>query len=116
MIAAAAVVLAALSAYTLSSRKGGCVAVISQYGETVREIDLSLVAKEYSFTVEAPNGGVNRVLVQPGRICVEEADCPDQICEQQGWLPDGAMPIVCMPHGLVIEIRDAGASADAVSG
>ena len=115
MIAAAAVVLAALSAYVLSSRDG-CVAVISQYGKTVREIDLSLVAKEYSFTVEAPDGGVNRVLVQPGRIRVEEADCPDQICVQQGWLPDGAMPIVCMPHGLSIEIRDAAAHADVVSG
>ena len=33
-----------------------------------------------------------------------EADCPDQVCVRQGWVQDRTVPIVCLPHRLVIEI------------
>ena len=78
----------------------------------IREIDLSRVSREYSFVVESPYGGSNTILVQPGRICVSEADCPDRICVHQGWLSDGAAPVVCMPHRLVLRLKD-GEEADA---
>mgnify|MGYP002626217334 CR=1 FL=1 len=41
--------------------------------------------------------------------------CPDQICVSQGWLSDQAAPIVCMPHRLIIRLKDAAAQADAVA-
>ena len=42
--------------------------------------------------------------VEPGAISVTEADCPDGICVRQGKLTTAGVPIVCMPHRLVIEI------------
>ena len=107
LIAAAAIVAALLTVRQYAEKKSGATAVITQHGEVLREIDLSRVTEEYRFTVETEDGGVNTILVRPGRICVEEANCPDGICVRQGWLSDSALPIICMPHELVIEIRGA---------
>ena len=107
IISLAAVVLTVISIVLLTGRTEGVVAVITLDGEVVREIDLSRVTKEYSFTVESADGGVNEILVQPGRICVSDANCPDRICVMQGWLSDSPMPIVCAPHKLTIEIKGA---------
>ncbi len=114
-IAAAAVVLTVLSVFLLTSRTEGNVAVVTLDGEVIREIDLSRVTEEYRFTVETDDGGINVVLVQPGRICVEDANCPDRICVMQGWLSDSPMPIVCAPHRLSIEIKGASADVDAAA-
>ena len=113
-IAAAAVMLAALSLLLLTNRKDGTVVQVIQDGTVIREIDLSRVSQEYSFEVEGPEGGSNTVLVQPGRICISEADCPDRTCVHQGWLTDQPVPIVCLPHRLVIVLKDP-AGSDTVS-
>jgi hypothetical protein len=116
LIAAAAVVLAAASFFLLRSRSEGTVVQIIQDNTVIREIDLSRVSREYSFVVESPYGGSNTILVQPGRICVSEADCPDRICVYQGWLTDDPIPIVCLPHRLVIALKDpTQAGSDTVS-
>lgn len=75
---------------------------ILQYGQVIKTIDLAQVSEPYSFEVE-DDGGSNTILVEPGRICISEADCPDQICVHQSWLKDSAAPIVCLPHRLVIQ-------------
>ncbi len=106
VIAVLAVGLIALSVVFLTSRSEGTVVQVIQDGTVLREIDLSRVDAPYSFTVEAPDGGVNRIEVEPGRIRVSDADCPDQICMRQGWLSDRTVPIVCLPHRLIIKIRN----------
>ena len=108
LIAAAAAVLALLSWLLLTNRREGTVVEVIQDGVVLRQIDLSAVTGEYSFEVEWPGGGSNTVRVQPGRICVSAADCPDKICIAQGWLSDQAAPVVCLPHRLVIQVKDAG--------
>lgn len=107
LIAAVAIIAAVLTARQYAEKKSGATAVVTQHGEVLREIDLSRVTEEYRFTVETEDGGINTILVQPGRICVAEANCPDGICVMQGWLSDSALPIICMPHELVIEIKGA---------
>ncbi len=106
LIAALATVLIVLSVLFLTSRSAGTTAQIILDGEVIREIDLSRVKEPYSFTVEDGAGGTNLVQVEPGRICVSEANCPDRICVSQGWLSDQTVPIVCLPHRLIIKIRD----------
>ncbi len=106
ILAAAAAVFAILSIVLLTSRGSGTTAQVIRDGEVIREIDLSRVREPYSFVVEDGNGGANRVSVEPGRICVSEANCPDGICVSQGWLSDQETPIVCLPHRLIIKIRD----------
>ena len=100
-----AVALIVLSVLLLTSRSEGTVVQIIQDGTVLREIDLSKVKEPYSFTVEAPDGGSNRIEVEPGRIRVADADCPDKICISQGWLSDQSVPIVCLPHRLIIKLR-----------
>ena len=74
LIAVAAAMLALLSLRLLMNRREGAVVEVVQDGVVLREIDLSAVAGEYSFKVEWPGGGSNTVRVQPGRVCVSEAD------------------------------------------
>ena len=82
----------------------GTVANIYRDGVPVCSVDLSLVTEPYEFTL-TDGRGVNVIRVEPGRIAVAEADCPDKICVKTGWLSDSAFPIVCLPHRLIIEIE-----------
>ncbi|MBQ1384809.1 MAG: NusG domain II-containing protein [Firmicutes bacterium] len=114
ILAALAAVLALLSFFSLTAKKEGKTVQILQDGVVIEEIDLSAVTSERSFTIEWTGGGSNLITVQPGRIRVTEADCPDRVCVGLGWLSDQAAPIVCMPHRLMIRIKDSG-GPDAVS-
>lgn len=75
----------------------------------VCEIDLNSVAEPYEFTVECADG-YNIISVRGGGICVSSADCSDGTCVKQGWLEGGFTPIVCLPHGLVIQLEDSAAA------
>lgn len=114
LLAAAALLLGLISRWVLTADARGTVAEIVQDGVVLYEIDLSKVTREESFVIAWPEGGSNTVCVQPGRICVSHANCPDRICIRQGWLSRQAAPIVCLPHRLVIRLRGAG-DADALS-
>ena len=81
----------------------------------VEEIDLDRVAEPRSFTLE-DGSGTNTVQVERGRIRVSAADCPDQVCVKQGWISGGAVPIICLPHRLTIEIVDGGGDLDGAAG
>ncbi len=72
---------------------------VKSSGKIIRTIDLSAVTEPYVFVVD--NGGKNTVLVERGKISVTDADCPDKLCIEQSKA--GVMPIVCLPHRLVIE-------------
>ncbi|MCR5826081.1 MAG: NusG domain II-containing protein [Oscillospiraceae bacterium] len=109
LFAAAALALGLLSWRLLGTPVEGTVVEVVQDGVVLREIDLSAVREAYSFVVTWPDGGSNTVLVEPGRICVAEADCPDGLCVRQGWLSDRGAPLVCLPHRLVIRLKGEGA-------
>ncbi len=113
LFAVFAAILALLSFLLLRQRGAGTTVEILRDGEVIREIDLSRVTEEESFRVEW-DGGYNLVEVRPGAIRVSEADCPDRICVGMGWLTDGAAPIVCLPHRLMIR-RKGTDSLDAVT-
>lgn len=91
------------------------VARITRDGVLLEEIDLDRVAEPRSFTLE-DGSGANTVQVERGRIRVSAADCPDQVCVKQGWISGGAVPIICLPHRLTIEIVDGGGGLDGAAG
>lgn len=82
-------------------------------GELLRSIDLAAVTETQTFTVETEEG-INVIEVERGRIRVSDADCPDRVCVRSGWLSEGDIPIVCLPHGLVIRLSSGG-EVDSVS-
>ena len=109
--------VAASAAYLLLQRESvpAPVARITRDGALLEEIDLDKVDKPYSFTLEDGRGS-NTVQVDQGRIRIAEADCPDQICVNQGWISNGAVPIICLPHRVMIEIVDGGGGLDGAAG
>ena len=115
ILSIAAVILLILCVVIKNTGLTKSTARILRDGEVLKEIDLSTVKEEYSFTIDCPEGGYNIVTVKPGMICVSEADCPDKICVKRGWASGGVSPIVCMPHRLVIEFEGE-TQTDAVAG
>ncbi len=73
-------------------------------GTIVNEIPLSGNSLPKTVTVNGKDGGENTVIVEEGRVCIDCADCPDQICVNQGWITDSTLPIVCLPHQVIVEI------------
>ena len=105
-IALFAALAAAGTLATLLHKNGGVIADISVDGELVRTVDLSAVAEPYDITIQTEYG-TNVVHVAQGAISVIEADCPEQICVNQGPITDSLLPIVCLPHHLVIQIEES---------
>lgn len=89
-------------------------AQILQNGEVVRTVDLD-TDEPYEFEIDSDNGH-NTIRVENGKIGVIDADCPDKICVRQGFIDNSALPIVCLPHKLLVVITDNGGDIDAVSG
>lgn len=105
LIVVVLIVSIAASAVILLRNGVGEIACIYQDGELIKQIHLSTVTHAYSFTVTTAQGGENTISVEPGRICVSEASCPDHICVETGWIEDSVVPIVCLPNRLTIQIE-----------
>lgn len=73
---------------------------------------LNLADAEDQIIEIAYEGRVNVVQIENHKIRMLEADCPDHICMNMGWL-DSAMPIVCLPNHLVVQFADTGTDIDA---
>lgn len=81
---------------------------ITQDGKTLYTFDLATFDDEQTqqIRIENPDGGYNIVEIDEGNtIRISEADCPDKTCVKTGELSDG-VPIVCLPHKLVIKYID----------
>lgn len=88
---------------------------ISWDGVLLEEFDLNQVDEPYTYTFKH-GSDTNTVTLERGRVCISEANCPDQICVHQGWISDGTVPIVCLPHKLIVEIVGAGGDLDGGAG
>lgn len=92
-------------------------AEITLDGKVIRAVDLSVLSVPYEFEVRTPEGGYNKITAEKGKIAVTDADCPDKICVKQGYISNGAAPIVCLPHRLSVTITDSNENdIDAVAG
>ena len=98
LLLAAIVALCLVPALLFSSDSPAQMAQI-KYGSSSITVRLD---EPQEFTIQSDDGGYNTVTVSDGKIAVTEADCPDQYCVRRGFC-SGGTPIVCLPHGLVIE-------------
>ena len=58
-------------------------------------------------TIEVKDGDFyNRIRIEDGKAYMEEANCPDGYCEEQGKISGHTQTIVCLPHKLVVEILE----------
>ena len=49
-----------------------------------------------------------KIVVNGGKVWVEEADCPDKICERTGKIYKKGQAIVCLPNKIAIKITGKG--------
>ena len=91
-------------------------AELYQGGTLVETVRLDQVTAPYTVVLEGEDGAENVVEVAPGRIRVKSANCPDQVCVRQGWISDATVPIVCLPHQVIIEVTGGDRYADAAAG
>lgn len=63
------------------------------------------LAKDQVIEIEE-NDFYNRIRIQDGEAYMEEANCPDGYCEEQGKISGRTQTIVCLPHKLVVEVLD----------
>lgn len=48
--------------------------------------------------------GTNTLAIENGKVRMEEADCPDQICVHHKAISKNKESIVCLPNKVVVEI------------
>lgn len=82
------------------------VAVVTVDGVVWGTLPLSREGGREVFTVETPRGW-NRLVLQGGTVAVEDANCPTHICQKQGPISHPGEIIACLPHKLLIEVREA---------
>lgn len=93
---------ACLAFIAIGSKRGGGYALITSDGKVVEKIDLA-ASPDRTFEIKTEFGS-NTIRVQNGKISVIEADCPDKKCVAMGELDNAIMPIVCLPHKLMISL------------
>lgn len=71
-------------------------------GNSVKTLRLD---QDASYEVKQ-QAGVNTVVVQDGSVTVQDADCPDKICVKHRAINRTGETIICLPHKLVVEIKE----------
>lgn len=80
-------------------------------GKLIKKFDLNPdEAQNYRYIDD--DGDYNLIEVKNQQIRIKEANCGDQICVKRGWIKKSGETIVCLPHKLVIEIKNNTESND----
>ncbi|HPT70596.1 MAG TPA: NusG domain II-containing protein [Syntrophomonas sp.] len=91
--------------YVQQGRPGdSIIAVITQDGQLIERIDLQQVKEPRQIIL--PGQYHEIIEVEKGRIRFKQADCPDKICVNTGWLEKPGEVAVCMPNRAVVKIED----------
>lgn len=88
-----------------NTKTSNTIAKVYQDGKEIYSADLSKVTEPYTHEVTGTHGEHNVVLVEPGRISMKEANCPDQICVHTGAIDSGLLPITCLPNRVIVRIE-----------
>lgn len=75
--------------------------VVIRDGEVLYSFDLSK-SENQTIRVEYEGGGYNIIEIKDGAIKISDADCPDKTCVKSGTLDYSGLPIVCLPHHLIV--------------
>ena len=84
---------------------GKQVVEVVQDGAVLYTFDLNHAGNQ-EIRVPAADGGYNLIKIENGTICISEADCSDQTCVKMGKLQSDYLPIVCLPHKLIVRFAE----------
>lgn len=88
----------------------GLMVVITVDGEEYAQYPL-----ESGSTMEIPVDGHNKVVIEDGAVRMEEADCPDKLCVNQGKISKAGQTIICLPNRVMVTIKGRDTQYDGVA-
>lgn len=91
----------ALALFLYATRRDGGYVSVQVDGERLMELFLRADTQ----VVLGSGEHTNTLVIENGTARVVEADCPDQICVNQGAVRYEGESIVCLPHKLVITVE-----------
>lgn len=59
--------------------------------------------------------GYNKVEINENKVRIVEANCPDQLCVNKGWISKSNQMVICLPHRLVVKITGEDTGVDGVA-
>jgi hypothetical protein len=83
-----------------------------QTGATVQVRVDGTVVETFSLTrnqtceIQGFDGGTSLLVIQNGEAWVEEASCPDGLCQNMGKISKNGQSIVCLPNKVVVEVTN----------
>jgi hypothetical protein len=94
--------------------------IYSETGETVKVIIDNETMGTYSLQknqIIELNQGTNVLSIYGGKVKMESANCPDQICVNHSMISKNGENIVCLPNKIVVEIisKKSDGDVDAVA-
>ncbi len=79
---------------------------IVQDNKILYKLDLA-AEEDRTFRIESSDGW-NDITIKDHQISVSDADCPDHTCVKNGVLRYEYLPIICLPHKLIVRFCDGG--------
>lgn len=83
-------------------QKPGAYVDIMVDGVSVKTLDLS---EDTTYEV-VQTAGNNQIVVKDKTVFVAKADCPDKVCVKHAPITKTGETIICLPHKLVVEIKE----------
>lgn len=98
-------IAASVASYFILRPTDSTMVEIVQDNKVLYTLDLSR-EENRTFRIDYIDGGWNEIKIENGQISVSDADCPDKTCVKTGVLRSETIPIVCLPHKLIIRFCD----------
>ncbi len=98
------VIISAISCIFIFRPSESTIVEIVENNKVTATLDLS-EETDRTFIIKC-EGGYNEIKIENGQICITDADCPDKTCVKTGYLRSESVPIVCLPHRLVIRFAE----------
>ena len=76
--------------------------VVKVDGEILETFSLN---EEITYTITGVNGR-NILQIQEKKVFLPDANCPDKICVNTGKIKYAGQSIICLPHKVVVEIKE----------
>ncbi|MDK2824368.1 MAG: hypothetical protein PWP71_2286 [Clostridia bacterium] len=83
------------------------IAIIEIDGEIYNTIFFDNLKDKQEFTIDLPDNNYIYITSEKDGIYVNDASCPDKVCEKTGKISKAGQNIVCLPNKVVIYIQGA---------
>lgn len=105
LILAGVILIIALAAviFINVTRKEGAMVVVTIGGEVYKTLPLD---EDTRLTIGDEQGNYNVLEIKGGEAKMTEANCPDKICVAHRSIHYDHESIICLPHGVSVEIKD----------